>query len=117
MRFLTLCALIVALPAGAFAPDPDDFRMTVRDAFTVTDQGVFITGVVEDGPVAVNDVVCLRPAEGEQREMTVVGILRLSGGREEVEAAEPGMMVALRFTDIEKDDAKVGDTLTADCGS
>lgn len=30
----------------------------------VTDQGVFITGVVEDGPVAVNDVLCLRPAEG-----------------------------------------------------
>jgi GTPase len=95
--------------------DLDDLRMTVRDVFTVTDQGVIMTGLVEGGPVAVKDVVCLRPAEGEWRELTVDGIVQLRGGREELDAAEPGMIVGLRFEGIEKKDANVGDELTADC--
>ena len=106
MRFLTLCALIGILSPRAVTNQPDDFHMTVRDVFTITGMGVVMTGIVEGGPVAVEDVVCLRPAEGEQRELTVAGI---------IQAAEPGMAVGLRFQDIEKKDANAGDTLTADC--
>lgn len=116
MRFLTLCAVVIAVSTGAAAFHQDDFHMTVMDAFSMTDTSVIMTGLVEGGPVTVQDVVCLRPAEGEWRELTVDAILRLRGGREEVETAEPGTMVGLQFKGIEKTEAKAGDTLTASCG-
>jgi len=115
MRFLTLCVLVGALLPASLVFHLDDFSMTVLDVFTLTDQGVVMTGVVEGGPVAVKEVVCLRPTEGERKELTVAGIVQLRGRREELEAAEPGMTVGLRFEGIEKGDAKAGDKLTADC--
>jgi len=115
MRIVTLGTLIMGLSPATVAAQADAFHMTVRDAFTITDQGTVITGIVEGGRVAVEDVVCLRPAEGEPRELTVSGILQLRGRREELTTAEPGTIVGLRFASLEKDDVKAGDRLTADC--
>jgi elongation factor Tu len=111
MRLLTLLAL-VALSTGAPDPGSDDFRMTIRDAFTITGRGLVVTGVVEGGPVAVDDVVCLRPAEGDSRELTVKGIEMF---REVLDTAEVGAAVGLLFEGLEKEDVKAGDVLTASC--
>lgn len=115
MRFLTLCALVTTLSPIAAVSQTSDFRMTVQDIFTVSNEGVFITGTVEGGPVAAGDVLCLRPAEGEQKEVTVDGILNIRQRRQEVETAEPGVIVALRFKDIDDEAAVRGDQLTATC--
>jgi len=112
MRHLMFLALAVALSPGAAPPPTDDFHMTVRDVFSITGRGVVITGIVEGGPVSMNQVVCLRPADGEAREVTVQGIEVF---REIIETAEPGMAVGLLFEGIERTDAKAGDMLTATC--
>lgn len=113
MRVITLLTVTVALTAGLGAQQDDDFHMTVMDAFTITGRGVVMTGLVEGGPVRVNDVVCLRPAEGESRELTVEAIEMF---REELEVGNPGDAVGLLFKGIERTDVKRGDTLTAHCG-
>ena len=89
--------------------------MTVMDAFAITNVGVAVTGIVAEGPVAVDQTVCLRPAEGAERELVVQSILNLRQGRESVASAEPGTMVALIFEELESDDVEKGDRLTASC--
>jgi elongation factor Tu len=114
MRPLAVVGLALALLAHPAAPQSDAFHMTVRDAFTVTGRGVVVTGVVEGGPVAVGDVICLRPADGEPRELTVTAIERF---REVLEVAEPGAAVGLLFEGIEDEDVEAGDRLTTSCGA
>lgn len=92
MRSFALWALVAALSSGTVTPRPGEFRMTAEDVFAVTDRGVFITGIVEGGPVSVRDVVCLRPGAGEMRELTIQEIA-VSG--RPVDTAEPGMAVRL----------------------
>ena len=111
MRCFALCAVAVVLTPLA-AHGQDDFRMAVMDAFTISGRGVVVTGIVAGGPVAVNDVICFRPAEGERRELTVVAIERL---REMLETAEPGMPVGLLLEGVEASDFEQGDVLTAGC--
>jgi elongation factor Tu len=112
MRLLTLIALVGMISTGAADLGSDDFRMTIRDAFTITGQGVVLTGIVEGGPVSVDDVVCFRPADGDERELTVKGIEMF---RKLLETAEPGAMVGLLFEGIETSDVSPGDLLTASC--
>jgi len=112
MRVFALAGLALAVAAHPATSQSDDFRMTVRDVFTVTGRGVVVTGVVEGGPVAVDDVICLRPAEGDDRELTVAGIERF---RDVLEVAEPGDAVGLLFEGIEDEDIEAGDLLTASC--
>ena len=113
MRVLLLLALAAASFPGVVAPSHGDFRMTVLDVFTITGAGVVVTGIVEGGPVRLKDVVCLRPAEGETRELTVESIER---SRRTLEVADPGAAVGLLFAGIERGAIEEGDTLTASCG-
>ncbi|MDH3206332.1 MAG: EF-Tu/IF-2/RF-3 family GTPase [Gemmatimonadota bacterium] len=113
MRIPLLLALAVMSSGGVIAPSDGDFRMTVMDVFTITDQGVVVTGIVEGGPVRLTDVVCLRPAEGETRELTVTAIQM---SRRTLEVADPGAAVGLLFTGIERAEIRKGDTLTGSCG-
>ena len=113
MRLFALLALASVSVSSSFgAPDRDDFRMTVMDRFTITGRGLIITGIVEGGPVRVDDVVCFRPSDGEPRELTVAGIEMF---REVIEVAEPGDAVGLLFTELERSDVNRGDELTASC--
>jgi elongation factor Tu len=112
MRFLMLWMLVAPLPNEAVAPGPGDFHMTVQDVFAVTGRGVVVTGFVEGAPLRVNDVVCLRPAEGTTRELTVAGIEMF---RRTLDVAEPGQAVGVMFEGIEEADVKQGDALTASC--
>lgn len=89
--------------------------MAVQDVFSITDVGVAVTGIVAGGLVRVDEEVCLRPAQGEPRELTVRRILDIRGGRQPVDSAEPGTIVALVFEDIDSDEAAAGDALTAKC--
>jgi GTPase len=114
MRLFALWALVVTLSPGTVTARRGEFRMTVMDVFTIGDsRAVVMTGIVEGGPVSVNDVVCLRPDGGEPRELTIQEISVL---QRQVDTAEPGMIPGLMFEGIERTDAKAGDTLTAGCG-
>ena len=104
--------LVALFSFGGAQPSADDFQMTVADVFAITGRGVVVTGVVEGGPIAVDDVVCHRPEEGQPRELTVAGIERF---RQVLDRAEPGDAVGLLFEGIERDDITRGDRLTATC--
>ena len=110
MRLLPLLVVLLS-PPGVPVPS-EDFEMIVRDAFTITGRGLVVTGIVEGGPVSVDDVVCLRPADGPSREVRVAGIEQF---RRMIEVAAPGMAVGLLFEELERDDVAEGDRLTADC--
>ncbi len=112
MRIIALLVLVAALSPRAGASQDDAFHMTIVDAFTITDRGVVVTGVVRGGTVRVNDVVCLRPVEGETRELTVVGIEMF---RREFEVANPGDAIGLLLAGIEREDIEKGDAITASC--
>lgn len=112
MHVFSLWAFSLVMFHGAVAPLPGDFRMAVLDVFSITGRGVVVTGIVEGGPVAVADVVCLRPSDGEARELTVEGI---EMSRRVLDAAEPGMAVGLLFEGVERTDVREGDVLTASC--
>lgn len=89
-------------------PAAGTFRLTVLDVFTITGRGTVITGTIESGEVSVEDVVQLRRANGECRNVTIGGIEIF---RKMLTTATAGMNVGILIRDITKSDISRGDVL------
>ncbi|MDD9206345.1 hypothetical protein PU560_07670, partial [Georgenia sp. 10Sc9-8] len=63
------------------------FRLTVTESFSITGRGLVVTGVVDGGPVQVDQKVWVRPPSGNDRIVVVAGI---TVDRRNVPRAEPG---------------------------
>lgn len=94
------------------ASEAGDFRMRVMDVFSITGQGVVLTGRVTAGSASVGDIVCLSRAEGEDRELELKGVEQF---RKLLDTAEAGQSVGLLFDGLEKSEVNRGDEVRGRC--
>ena len=103
---------IALMLTTSMAMADNDFSFTVMDVFQISRDkvDVLITGRIETGSVSVGDAICLHAADGNTP--LTVSAISFQGRTDTAQAGDIG---GIGVKDIERDDVRKGDTLSATC--